>query len=55
MRELHRVFPGAIIKTTMQMSDRFCVDENISTLPMDLYYGWTGNDLELAKKELKIA
>lgn len=55
MRQLHRVFPDASIKTTMQMSARFCKDENISTLPVDIYYGWTGKDVEVAKNELEIA
>jgi len=55
MRELHRVFPDAKIKTTMQLSDEFCKKENVSVVGMELYYGWTGNDLGLAKKEQLIA
>ncbi|QIZ85784.1 polysaccharide pyruvyl transferase family protein [Bermanella marisrubri] len=55
MRELHRVFPNASIKTTMQMSERFCEGERVTLLPMNLYYGWTGNDLEIAQEELKLA
>ena len=55
MRELHKVFPNATVKTTMQMSKGFCEAENISTIPMDCYYGWTGEDLQLAQKELEIA
>lgn len=55
LRELHRVFPDARIKTTFQMSERFRKDEKVSVLPMDLYYGWTGEDLVTAEKELKIA
>lgn len=55
MRELFKVFPNATIKTTMQMSDRFCDDEKVTLVPMDLYYGWTGSDLKLAQKELEIA
>lgn len=54
-RELHRVFPKATIKTTFQMSDRFCRDENVSCVPMDLYYGWNSNDLDQAYKEFAIA
>jgi colanic acid/amylovoran biosynthesis protein len=54
-RELRRVFPASTIKTTFQMSDRFCRNESISTLPMELYYGWSGNDLTLAKEEAAIA
>lgn len=55
IRELNKVFPNSLIKTTMQMSERFCKEENISLLPIDLYYGWNGNDLEVAKKELNLA
>jgi colanic acid/amylovoran biosynthesis protein len=54
-RELHRCFPGSEIRTTMQMSDRFCSTEKITCLPMDLYYGWRINELQLAKNELKIS
>ncbi len=53
-RELHESFPSANVKTTFQMSERFCQDEDIEVIPMSLYYGWD-NDLELAKKELEIA
>jgi colanic acid/amylovoran biosynthesis protein len=55
MRELYKVFPNASIKTTMQMSERFCEDEKITLVPMDLYYDWSGNDLKIAQKELKLA
>ena len=54
-RELRRVFPGAEIRTTFQMSNEFCERENVTRLPMELYYGWTGNDLADAKKDLKVA
>ena len=55
MRELHKVFPNSSIKTTMQMSERFCKDERVSVVPMELYYSWKENELELAKNELDIA
>jgi len=55
IRELYKVFPEASIKTTMQMSNRFCKEERLSLVPMDLYYGWSGNDLEVAQKELNLA
>ncbi|KKG09283.1 hypothetical protein EO92_06065 [Methanosarcina sp. 2.H.A.1B.4] len=55
VRELHRVFPNATIKTTFQMSEEFCIREKITVLPMDYYYGWTGNDLDVALKEIEIA
>jgi len=54
-RELRRVFPASTVKTTFQMSDQFCRDESVSTLPMELYYGWSGNDLALAREEVAIA
>lgn len=55
VRELHRNFPGASIVTTFQLSEGFCTRENVSTLPMDLYYGWSEMDLDLALKELALA
>jgi colanic acid/amylovoran biosynthesis protein len=55
MRELYKVFPDASIKTTMQISERFCEDEKIEVLPMELYYGWNRNDLDIALSELASA
>lgn len=55
VRELHRVFPGAHILTTFQMSTEFCEREKIGVLPMSLYYGWSDSDLEIALEELGIA
>lgn len=55
MRELHRVFPSAEIRTTMQVTQRFCETEQIKVLPMELYYGWSFSDLEIARKEFAIA
>lgn len=55
IRELHKFFPGATIKTTLQMSERFCRDEKVEVLPMEYYYGFDENDLSLAEKEYKIA
>lgn len=55
IRELHRVFPKCEIRTTFQMSDRFCMEERVKVLPMELFYGWTGEDLSLAKKEVELA
>jgi len=45
MRELHRVFPNVEIKTTFQMTDNFCMREQVKKLPIALYYGWKKNDL----------
>ena len=54
-RELHRVFPGAEIRTTLQMSDRFCKQERVTTVPMETYYGWRCNELVLAQDELLLS
>jgi colanic acid/amylovoran biosynthesis protein len=55
IRELHKVFQGVTIKTTLQMSREFCNKEKVETVPMELYYGWNYDDLEVAKLELEIA
>lgn len=55
IRELHRVFPDAEIVTTMQMTERFQKTENVTVLPMNLYYAWNDDDLDIAKKEYEIA
>ena len=52
IRELHKTFPNANIRTTIQMTDRFQEDEGIDVLPMELYYGWNESDLEIALSEL---
>lgn len=54
VRLIHESFPGCKLLTTFQMSERFCQDENIEVMPMNLYYGWH-NDLEIAQDELNIA
>ena len=54
IRLLHETFPNAEIKTTFQMSERFCKSENIKLLPIELYYGWE-NDLQKATEELELA
>lgn len=53
--ELHRVFPSANIVTTFQMSECFCREENITCLPMELYYAWTPEDLPKARFEYELA
>lgn len=55
IRELHKMFQYSTIKTTFQMSDRFCKDERIETVPMEYYYGFNENDLIQAEKEYKLA
>jgi colanic acid/amylovoran biosynthesis protein len=54
-KELHRVFPDANIVTTLQMTDSFSRKENIHVVPMDLYYGWKEDDLDIALKEFAIS
>ena len=54
IRNLHENFPGSKIKTTLQMSERFCSVEDVERLPMSLYYGFTGEDLIIAKKEIAL-
>lgn len=55
LRELHKTFPDANIKTTFQMSERFCKQEKLEVLPMDLYYGWNEKDLTNAEEELELS
>ena len=54
-RLLHDTYPNAKIKTTMQLSQRFCDKESVQVLPMDLYYGWKNNELQSVKEELIIS
>lgn len=54
-RELHRVFTGAQIRTTLQMSERFCQQERISVVPMETYYSWREDELERAEYELELS
>lgn len=55
VRQLHRVFPNADIRTTFQMTDDFCKREKITRLPIELYYAWKKNDLDDALQEIEIA
>ena len=55
VRELHNTFPNSTIKTTFQLSDRFCKDENISCVPMELYYDFNNDTLKDVQEELSIA
>lgn len=54
-QQLHRVFPDAEIVTTFQMTQSFIEKENITVLPMDLYYSWSGQDKEVAEQEYNMA
>lgn len=55
IRELYNCFPTSQISTTFQISERFCKAEKVKVLPMELYYGFTANDLPIAEKEYQIA
>lgn len=55
IRELHRTFPNSQIKTTFQLSDRFCKSENISCVPIELYYDFNKDILKDVEMELSIA
>lgn len=55
IRELHKTFPNSHIKTTFQLSERFCKDENISCVPMELYYDFNQNKLSEYLSELAAA
>lgn len=55
IRELHRVFPQAEIRTTFQMSHDFCKREVVTVLPMEYYYSWKPEDTDDALIELASA
>lgn len=55
IKELHENFPNAKICTTFQMSDDFCARERVRTVPMECYYSWSDEDLQIAQFELQIA
>jgi colanic acid/amylovoran biosynthesis protein len=52
IRGLREAFPDLNIRTTFQLSHEFSIREGVECLPMEYYYGWTGSDLENAKREL---
>lgn len=54
-RLVHHTFPRANIVTTIQMTDEFCKKERITMLPLNLYYTWSKNDLDIALREYSIA
>jgi colanic acid/amylovoran biosynthesis protein len=54
-QQLRRVFPDANIRTTLQMSDGFKEQMNITCVPMNYFYGWEDSDLPTAYKELALA
>lgn len=56
-RKLHQYFKGADIATTLQLTDEFLRKENIIPLPLEYYYAWRENgiDVQVALQELAIA
>lgn len=50
-RELHRVFPEGKITTTFQMTKEFIEKEKIEVLPLEWYYAWREDEIDLARKE----
>lgn len=50
-RELHRVFPNDEITTTFQMTQEFVENEKVKVLPMEWYYAWREDEIELARAE----
>lgn len=55
-RQLKRVFPGAEVVTTLQMTDEFCLREGVGRLPIELYYSWDDDRyLQKAMHELSYA
>jgi len=52
---LRQVFPEADIRTTFQMSDQFAQEFRLTTLPLDLYYGWGQDNKRLALAEFGAA
>ena len=54
-RQLHNTFEHAEIKTTMQLSERFQRAEQVKSLPLNLYYDWRDNELQLSDIEVELS
>lgn len=54
-RLLHKYYKGYEIITTFQMDESFIKREQISVVPMDLYYSWSDNDVSLAERDFYCA
>lgn len=55
IRGLHKTFPNLELLTTLQLSEEFQQNENIKSLPLELYYGFKEDDLKTAKEEYQVA
>jgi colanic acid/amylovoran biosynthesis protein len=53
-RQLHKTFPNARIKTTLQLTDRFCKQERIDCLSRSLYYDENQNNRDIVEREIDI-
>lgn len=54
-RLVHETFPNSEIYTTIQLTEEFCARENVTCVPLELYYNWSDTDLSTALKEYAIA
>lgn len=54
-RELHRVFPGARIRTTIGLTDEFQKREDITSIPFEMFYAWSDQDVPSALQECGLA
>ena len=53
-RLLHKYYPAAEILTTFQMDESFIQRENVTVIPMDLYYAWRKDDVSNAEQDVEI-
>lgn len=54
-RELHRVFPEATIRTTLQLSDEFCLANDITSLHEKIYCDLKNPSVFEARADLEVA
>lgn len=54
-KELERVFPNSRISTTFQFTDDFINKFPVTVIPMETYYAWNDNDLNIAMEEFGVA
>ncbi|MDD6217865.1 MAG: polysaccharide pyruvyl transferase family protein [Selenomonadaceae bacterium] len=54
-RLLHKHYPQSEIVTTFQMDDDFIKRENITVVPMEIYYSWCDEDVYNAENDVDVA
>lgn len=54
-RELHHWFEDYVIYTTFQMDDDFVKREHIEIIPMENYYSWGAQNIDIAREEVCMA